>query len=267
MTPSPTNENLGERLEGGTFSTVVRIGDAVHRPAGPWTPTIHALLKHLEHKGYSGAPRVIGIDEQDREILSFMPGRVANWPWPQILISDDGVRQYAQLLRSYHVAVEDFPVPPKPIWQNPLKGTPAAGEIIRHGDTGPWNSVWDNERIVGFIDWDLACPGTAREDVLETLWHVAPLYSETLCREVGFSDTPDRTNRVDLFLQHYGKDLGFTDIQDVLESLYALISQDRINSKKLADQGREPWKTFEKNRTNLDLKFTWIEEALGKRRP
>lgn len=26
---------------------VFRVGDRVHRPAGPWTPTVHALLDHL----------------------------------------------------------------------------------------------------------------------------------------------------------------------------------------------------------------------------
>ena len=31
---------------------VVRIGDRVYRPAGPWTPAVQALLRHLEGAGF-----------------------------------------------------------------------------------------------------------------------------------------------------------------------------------------------------------------------
>ncbi len=47
-------------------SGVVRIGDTVRRPAGPWTPAVHALLDHFHAVGFRGAPRALGIDEQGR---------------------------------------------------------------------------------------------------------------------------------------------------------------------------------------------------------
>jgi hypothetical protein len=35
-------------LAGGNMSSgVVRLGDTVRRPAGPWKPAVHALLTHL----------------------------------------------------------------------------------------------------------------------------------------------------------------------------------------------------------------------------
>jgi hypothetical protein len=35
-------------LDGGNMSSgVVRVGDTVRRPAGVWTPAVHALLNHL----------------------------------------------------------------------------------------------------------------------------------------------------------------------------------------------------------------------------
>ena len=58
----------------GNVSSVVRVGDTVRRGTGPWTPTVHALLRHLERVGFEGAPRVLGIDERGREVLSFVPG-------------------------------------------------------------------------------------------------------------------------------------------------------------------------------------------------
>jgi hypothetical protein len=67
-------------LGGGNVSGgVVRVGDTVRRPAGPWTPALHALLTHLHDVGFRGAPRPLGIDEHGREVLTFIPGPVA-WP-------------------------------------------------------------------------------------------------------------------------------------------------------------------------------------------
>ena len=49
-------------LTGGTMSVVVRRGDAVHRSAGPWTPTVHRLLDHLREQGIDWLPRPVGVD-------------------------------------------------------------------------------------------------------------------------------------------------------------------------------------------------------------
>jgi hypothetical protein len=54
MHSDPSSEPLAA-AEGGP-SQVVRHGDTILRPAQPWTPTIHALLRHLEAVGFAGAP-------------------------------------------------------------------------------------------------------------------------------------------------------------------------------------------------------------------
>ena len=58
----------------GQPSRVFRRGDTVLRPAGPWTPAVHALLRHLERAGFAGSPRVVGdgYDGQGREVLTFI---------------------------------------------------------------------------------------------------------------------------------------------------------------------------------------------------
>ncbi|MFG3296636.1 aminoglycoside phosphotransferase family protein, partial [Streptomyces sp. NPDC048179] len=67
-------------LSGGNVSDgVVRVGDTARRPVGPWTPAVHALLAHLHAVGSGAAPRPLGIDDQGREVLTFMPGDVV-WP-------------------------------------------------------------------------------------------------------------------------------------------------------------------------------------------
>jgi hypothetical protein len=64
-----------EILPGGTLTGgVVRVGDTVRRPAGPWTPAVQALLRHLHDAGFPGGPRPLGLDERGREVLTFVPG-------------------------------------------------------------------------------------------------------------------------------------------------------------------------------------------------
>ncbi len=53
-----------EHLAGGNVGTaVVRVGDAVRRPSGPWSRSVDALLSHLNAVGYDGAPRTLGFDD------------------------------------------------------------------------------------------------------------------------------------------------------------------------------------------------------------
>ena len=46
-----------ETLPGGNMDGAVLIGGVVHKDASPWTPTVHALLRHLEQAGVDGVPR------------------------------------------------------------------------------------------------------------------------------------------------------------------------------------------------------------------
>ena len=66
-------------LPGGSVSSVVRVGDTVHRRPGVRAGFVHELLGFFQQSGWPGAPRFLGFDEQGREILSFMDGHVAWW--------------------------------------------------------------------------------------------------------------------------------------------------------------------------------------------
>ena len=39
------------------------VDGTVRRPAGPWTPAVHALLRHFEAVGFAGAPRALGVSD------------------------------------------------------------------------------------------------------------------------------------------------------------------------------------------------------------
>ena len=61
-----------EVLSGGYSTPVVRVEDTVRRATGPWSPAVHGLLRHLERRGFDGAPRFLGLDDRGREVLTFI---------------------------------------------------------------------------------------------------------------------------------------------------------------------------------------------------
>jgi hypothetical protein len=54
------NEAEGIPLPGGRMTSgLVRHGDRVRRPTGPWSPAVHEYLRHLASAGFEGSPRVL----------------------------------------------------------------------------------------------------------------------------------------------------------------------------------------------------------------
>jgi len=54
---------------------ITRIGDTVRRPRHARSDLVHAVLRHLEAAGFDGAPRLLGIDEHGREVLTYIDGK------------------------------------------------------------------------------------------------------------------------------------------------------------------------------------------------
>jgi hypothetical protein len=142
-------------LKGGrTTDGVVRIGDTVHRPISARSGFVHSILRHLEAKGFHGAPRFLGLDDKGREVLTFLPGEVPN---DLGSFTDDQIAAAANLLRSLHDATTDCELR-------------AGNEIICHGDPSPCNCVFVDGVPSGFIDFDAAHPGARDDDVGYAAW-------------------------------------------------------------------------------------------------
>jgi hypothetical protein len=90
-------------LLGGDVNVVVRVGDTVRRTVGP--RGVQALLRWYEHVGFEGAPRFLGIDDQGREVLSYVEGEPAFAPVPA---GDEVVAAVGRLLRRAHDAQAGF---------------------------------------------------------------------------------------------------------------------------------------------------------------
>ena len=183
-----------EELTGGNTSVVVRVGDTVRRSVGPWTPAVHDLLDHLALVGFTGAPRVQGIDEQNREVLEFVPGEVGTLtpadPLPVWFQSPEACWSIGRWIRDFQSAQDGFlPNPDKP-WRRAPGNALRPGQVIAHHDVSPYNTVRRCDGTLVVVDWDFARPGDPIEDLAWAAWRWAPLMAGTWWHS-EFGITPD----------------------------------------------------------------------------
>jgi hypothetical protein len=143
-------------------NTVVRIGDTVRRTGSQRAGFVRELLDLFAEHGWTGAPRYLGIDDRDREVLDFIDGHVAWAPvQPPAVHSEESLTRVAALVREFH---------------DLTAGTDLAGtaEVVCHNDLSPKNTVYrdtgEGLRPVAFIDWDIAAPGRRIHDVAHVCW-------------------------------------------------------------------------------------------------
>ena len=159
-----------EQLAGGiaNLGKVVRVGDTVRRPASAFTSSIFALLTYLLDVGFDHVQRPLGIDEQGREVLSFVDGDVPIPPFPAWSMSDATLASVARLQRRFHDAVADFDASVH-AWNDEL-ADPDGDGVVGHNDICPENVVFRDGEAIAFLDWDFAAPG-------RPLWDVAAVMS------------------------------------------------------------------------------------------
>ncbi len=164
-------------LLGGTANRgrVHRVGDTVRRPLRPSAPGVHALLRHLEDVGFDGAPRVLGVDGQGREVLSYVAGDAVIAPPPVWGLTDAALRSVGELLRRFHDAAAGFDPAPYTWPHRPPPPHDDGGML--HNDPNLDNVVFRDGHAVALIDFDLAAPGAPLWDVAATARLWAPLRS------------------------------------------------------------------------------------------
>lgn len=192
---------MEEALVGGnTHEQVVRVGDTVRRPTGPWTPGVHALLSHLERLGYSGAPRVHGIDNSGREILDFIDGEVVHPDHHALIESEGALANVAATIRLFHDAVGTFVGVERFAWSDRGSDPSGSTEILCHNDLAAWNLIQARDERWVFIDWDLAAPGRRSWDLAWALLSLVPLMPD------GDQDEQRTTERLSIFVGAYGRE-------------------------------------------------------------
>ncbi len=224
-----------QQLNDNPLKPIVKIGDTIHRPVGWWTPSVHVLLKYLSDVGYKYSPRVLGFDEQGREVLSYIEGQSGGDGWAKI-IPDEGLKIFAKLLREYHEVIANFKPPADSEWAY-SKGAPKKGEVMCHGDFGPWNVVWQGSEPVGIVDWDFVLPAKPEYDILYALEYSAPFRNDENTLEWHhFPEIPDRKHRVNVFLGAYGT----SSIENIAQKVANMQRQVGKYEEQLAKRGLQP---------------------------
>jgi hypothetical protein len=248
-----------QRLPGGNTGGAVRVGDTVRRTAGPWTPSVHALLRHLEAAGFAGAPRAIGFDDRGREVLSYLPGDVIGTtrPWPAWVHSDDALRQVAEWVRDFHAAAADFVPPADATWR--IGGSWRPGLVIGHNDAAPYNATWHEGRLGGFFDWDFAGPATREWDLAFTAFGWVPLHARHVVAAEGFTAFEDRPRRLRLFLDAYG---WAGPVPEFVETVRRRVGASAKGIRRIAAAGDPAYQKMVANGVDTDLE-TAVRELAG----
>jgi hypothetical protein len=190
-------------LPGGNLGGAVRVGGTVRRAAGPWTPTVQRLLGHLRDRGLTWAPAPLGTDDSGRDVVTFLPGVVPQYPMPEWVWADQVLLDAAGLLAELHAATADFDTAGA-VWRLPAR-EPA--EVVCHGDFAPYNMVFTDGRPTGVVDWDTATPGPRVWDLAYLAYRLVPLTGADDVR-VPRDGTARRAHRLRLLCDAYGADLG-----------------------------------------------------------
>ncbi|MFI6085978.1 phosphotransferase [Streptomyces sp. NPDC051217] len=170
-------------LPGGFLNQVVRVGDTVRRsptPSAQRAAYIVELLGFFEERGWGGAPRFQGVDEQGREVFGHIEGEV------DLPVSDARLARVSELVREFH---------------DLTAGSSLAGgrEVVCHNDLSPRNTVCADGLPVALLDWDLAAPGDRIHDVAHLCWQYLDLGPRV-------PDVGDAARRITLVCDAYGLD-------------------------------------------------------------
>ncbi|MGH3002360.1 MAG: aminoglycoside phosphotransferase family protein [Gaiellaceae bacterium] len=179
------------------MNVIVRVGDTVRRPPEP--SGVRALLSWYERVGFDGAPRFLGVDEQGREVLTYVEGEPAFAPVPS---SDDAVAGIGRLLRRAHDAQEGFVPPAGAAWCRQAEGEQ---EVVGHLDLFWTNVIFRNGLPAALIDWELAAPTSRALEVGLAATYWAGMRIDVQLREWGIP-IERRGERLRLLCDAYGLD-------------------------------------------------------------
>ena len=199
-----------EPLAGGNMTGAVRVGATVRRAAGPWSPTIQRLLRHLHAQGLTWVPEPLGRDEQGRDSVSHLPGVVPQYPLPGWIWDEAVLLDAARHLAELHHATAGFDTAGAH-WQLPSH-QPA--EVICHNDFAPYNMVFTDGRLTGVIDWDTASPGPRVWDLAYLAYRLVPL-TDPANHDAPATSLRERAHRLVLLCDAYGPDIRPVDVLEV----------------------------------------------------
>jgi hypothetical protein len=228
-------------LRGGNVTPVRRRGHVVLREAGPWTPTVHDVMRHARRAGVAGIPEPLGVGEEGREVVGFLEGEVPTYPIPAWVWHEAVLERAARMLRDWHDATADFDAA-EAIWRLPAH-EPA--EVVCHNDFAQHNLVFephsDPPRLVGAIDFDTMSPGSRVWDLAYLAYRLVPYLEHP---EADAPDGAAREERLDTLLRSYGAEFTRADVFEAMSARLVELADfsddlaERTGRAELADHAR-----------------------------
>ncbi|BAZ13882.1 hypothetical protein NIES4071_57220 [Calothrix sp. NIES-4071] len=170
-------------LTGGktNLGSIVRIENTVRRPLNSNSTFVHKFLQYLENINFDASPRFLGIDEQGREIITFIEGHV---PSNLEYYSNEQLVAAALIIRRFHDATQGCELA-------------LNEEVICHNDLSPCNFVFIDGIPTSIIDFDMAAPGTRIFDLAYAAWLWLDIGNEEISAD-------DQKRRLVVFAEAYG---------------------------------------------------------------
>ena len=126
----------------------------MRRIAGPWTAAVHKLLKAYEQARVRHVPAVHGVDDEGREILTFIPGEVLAWQKPEVLCHNDFAPYNLIVSQGELAGMIDFDMasPGTRVWDLSYLGYRLApyAEDAPNYDPGRWGEP--DERLLTLVE-------------------------------------------------------------------------------------------------------------------
>jgi hypothetical protein len=259
-----TSKGHEQALAGGMGSggAVVRLGDTVRRPVRPQSHTVAAFLHHLDGVGFAGAPRHLGLDDQGREVLSYIVGDVGVPPFPAWVGSDDVLLGVARLQRALHKAAAGFVPPDDAVWDRPNLPDPGPGALVCHNDLCVENVVVRDGLVVAFIDFDFAAPADPLLDIAIAARHWIPM-RDPVDMDPALAGL-DQVARFHLFCEAHGLDR--TGREAVVAHLGPFLDRALVSMRRRAESGLKAYvRVWESGYPQQNRRSrAWLEAHAGR---
>ena len=224
-----------ERLDGGLNGGATRIGQSVRRPTGDGLLAVHHLLNHLELAGFTGAPRVLGIEADGHELLTFVDGEAGSLMYPHALLEEGGVVEWGRFIRGDDDAV----------------GIRLSPRTTPYGALGGRGCVRGRSSVTGTSDIGTPCgvtvtlsapsTGTSRSRTRHfATWLLQLLepshFSDDERARRHFPEPPERRRRLAALCDGYEA----AAPNEVLDAAVQYLQAEALRVTALGSEGREP---------------------------
>lgn len=203
---------------------VIKKSNAVLRPSGEWTKDVHKVLAHLNRKGFTYAPKIVGTgySSDGREAISFMQGDMIHpAPW-----NDDGLFELGKMIRTLHDAMSSFPVE-QCIWQEWFLHSIGEPSIISHCDISPWNVLTYHGKPCALIDWEYTGPVDPLMELARACWLFPQLMDDDIALIQGLPSSQKRAQQVRLIVDGYG--LAANERTRIVERIIEVVIHETAN--------------------------------------